>query len=106
MDISAKISQEDAILLNELKNDLLKRDIRISQKELLDHLIKLGIQRQRDLLFHIQQNREEIPIKSRKDAIEKWLNGPTYNNPDKDWLSKIDTSEYDYELQQRKRKKR
>ena len=58
MDISRKIPGEDIKLLNELQEGLRRRDIKISQKELIDKAIR----------FSLEENREDFikMIKTKK----------------------------------------
>lgn len=58
MDITRKIPEEDIKLLNELQDGLRRREIKISQKELIDRAIK----------FSLKDNREDFvkTIKMRK----------------------------------------
>lgn len=50
MDVTRKIPREDIKLLDELQSGLKKRDIRISQKELIDKAIK----------FSLKENKEDF----------------------------------------------
>lgn len=65
MDVSTKISKEDIKLVNELQVGLRKRDIKMTQKELIDRAIK----------FSIMDNRGEfikmIKMKEVKDSINE-----------------------------------
>ena len=73
MDVTRKIPKEDIQLLNELQNSLSKRDIKTSQKDLIDKAIKFSLKYNKDsfiLMIKDKGMKEKI---SEKKLFDKWL---------------------------------
>lgn len=65
MDVSRKIPEEDIKLLGELQVGLRRRDIKISQKELIDKAIK----------FSLKENREDFVKMLKMKTITRKIEG-------------------------------
>ena len=58
MDVSRKLYKEDIIILKEFELELLKRDIRITQKDLIDKCIKFAMEHKNEFFDYIYGNKE------------------------------------------------
>ncbi|MBU2639383.1 MAG: hypothetical protein KKG75_01605 [Nanoarchaeota archaeon] len=73
MDVTRKIPEEDVKLLNELQEGLRKRDIKLSQKSLIDKAIKFSLKENReDFIKMIKMKDLKKKIDERK-LWENWL---------------------------------
>ena len=57
MDNSIKIPKEDLIKIKELKLELMKENLRISQKEIVDKAIRFAINRKIEFIRNIKTKR-------------------------------------------------
>ena len=74
MDVSRKIPDEDIKLLNELQVGLMKRDIKVSQKELIDKALKFSLQENRqDFIKTLKIDKLKRSMKGDR-LLEEWLN--------------------------------
>lgn len=74
MDVSRKIPEEDIKLLNELQVGLMRRDIKISQKELIDKALKFSLQENRQDFIKTLKT-DKLKKKTKGDnLLEEWLN--------------------------------
>lgn len=86
-DVSRKLYKEDILLLNQIQTALLRRDMRFSQKELIDKSIKFAAGRERQFLEFVNEN----PRKDNtKELIERFLRHPK-KNFGRNFLEEIDT---------------
>lgn len=100
MDISRKLYKEDIILLNEFETELLRRDKKITQKELIDRAIKFARENKDKFLNYIFGYEKKY---SREEMVNKLLSLPKVDLG-KNWIKEIDTIEHD-DLLRRSRKK-
>lgn len=89
MDTSIKIPQDDLILINELKNELQKNNIKTTQKNLIDKSIKFSLYRRKEFLSEIMK--KEHKKDNTKEQVEKFLKGKRFDLEEK-WLEEIDTT--------------
>ena len=85
MDTSIKVSQEELIRLNELKTHLLRRGIKVSQKNLLDESIKFAIENETELINRLKKKKDNT-----KEMTEKFLKSIQPVDLDKNWMEEID----------------
>jgi len=86
MDNSIKIPKEDLIKIKELKLELMKENLRISQKEIVDKAIRFAINRKIEFIRNIKN--KEI---SKKSSLDKLFHGETFNLG-KNWIKEVDTT--------------
>ena len=92
MDISTKIPKEDLLKINELKLELMKRDISVNQKELVDMAIKFSLKRKKDYINELIRNKKGFKMKNTKEMVEEFLDLPKVDFG-KDWMKEIDIIE-------------
>jgi len=73
-DVSTKIPKEDLRLVNELQMGLRKRDIKMTQKELIDKAIK----------FSFMENRQDFVKMLKMDRLKRKMRGDKILNA---WLN-------------------
>ena len=78
MDIIRKIPKEDIELLNELQEGLRKRDIKITQKDLIDNAIKFSLMDNRQEFMGYIKSMKMRKIKKTHDEERLW----------REWLNK------------------
>ena len=86
MDNSIKIPKEDLIKIKELKLELMKENLRISQKEIVDKAIRFAINRKIEFIRNIKN--KEI---SKNSSLDKLFHGETFNLG-KNWIKEVDTT--------------
>ena len=74
MDISRKIPEEDIRLLNELQAGLMRRDIKISQKELIDKAIKFSLKNNRENFIKMIKMKKTKKRLNDDKLLMDWLN--------------------------------
>lgn len=73
MDVSRKIPRDDIKLLDELQSGLKKRDIKISQKDLIDKAIKFSLKENKeDFIKMLKLKKINKKINERK-LFQEWL---------------------------------
>ena len=87
MDNSIKIPREDIIRINELKLELMKENIKITQKDIIDKAIKFSFNRKTDFIKQIKNKR----IKKKEVSLKELLHGETFNLG-KNWIKEIDAT--------------
>lgn len=86
-DVSRKLYGEDLLLLKELELSLLRKKIRINQKELIDRSIKFAAAKKEDFLNYVKEGKKD----NTKELIQRFLNRPRVNFG-KNFLEEIDTT--------------
>ena len=99
MDVSRKLYKEDIILLNEIETELLRKDKKITQKDLIHKSIEFVADNKHKFLNYIF-GREKG---DRKAMTEKFLSLPKIDIG-KNWMKEIDTIAHD-DMLRRNRKK-
>jgi len=74
MDVSRKIPKEDINLLNELQVGLRRRDINLSQKDLIDRAIKFSLKDNRQDFIKTLKFDKLKKHKDEKKMWDEWLN--------------------------------
>ena len=99
MNISRKLYKEDIILLNEFQTELLKKDKRITQKDLIDKAIKFSTKYKNKFLSYVfgDENRD-----NRRAMTDKFLSLPKVDLGE-NWMGEIDTIEHDDMLRRNKK---
>ena len=87
MDVSRKLYKEDIILLNEMETELLRKDKRISQKDLIDKAIKFALENKNRFMDYLTGRKTN----NTKAMTEKFLSSPKIK-VGKNWMEEIDTS--------------
>ncbi|MBI2664340.1 hypothetical protein HYX10_03290 [Candidatus Woesearchaeota archaeon] len=87
-DVSRKIYTEDVILLNEIETTLLRNDVRISQKDLIDRSIKFALSQKTKFLRYVVEKKKND---NTEDLVRQFLNTPK-KNFGRDFLEEIDTT--------------
>ena len=90
MDVSIKIPKEGMLLINSLKNDFLRRDINVNNREILFKAVEFSIERKRDFIKEYLQSRKPRQDNTR-EMTEKLLSGKKIKL-EKNWLNKIDST--------------
>ncbi len=98
MDTSRKLYKEDIILLNELETELLKRDKRITQKDLIDEALRFAKEYKSKFFGYIYGHKED----NRKEMVDKLLSLPKIDFGD-NWMEEIDTIEHEDMLRRNKK---
>lgn len=90
MDVSRKLYKEDIIILSELQTELLKKDSKVTQKNLIDKAIKFSLENKNRFMDYL------IGKKSNNTKImtEKFLSSPKIK-VGKNWMEEIDTIAHD-----------
>ena len=91
MDVSRKLYKEDIILLNELETELLKKDRKATQKDLIDKAIKFA-KENKSRFFNYFIGRKAR--NNTKEMTEKFLALPKFDFGD-NWMEEIDTIEHE-----------
>ena len=99
MNISRKLYKEDIILLNEFETELLRRDKRITQKDLIDKAIKFARENKDKFLNYIFGFEKKY---SREEMVDKLLSLPKVDLG-KNWMEEIDTIEHEDMLKRNKK---
>ena len=99
MDISRKLYKENIILLNELETDLLKRDKKATQKDLIDKAIKFAVENKNKFLNYFIGRKTE---NNTKEMTEKFLALPKVDFGE-NWMEEIDTIEHETMLRRNKK---
>lgn len=87
MDVSRKLYKEDIILLNELETELLRRDKKATQKDLIDKAIKYAIENKNKFFNYFIGRKEK---NNTKEMTEKFLTLPKVDFGD-NWMEEVDT---------------
>ena len=87
MDNSIKIPKEDIIKINELKLELMKENIKITQKDIIDKAIKFSFNRKIDFIKQIKNKK----IKKKEGSLKNLLCVETFDLG-KNWIKDIDTT--------------
>jgi len=103
MDTSIKIPMEDVIELNTIKNELLRKDLRFSQKDLLDMAVKFSLERKSDFIRELEENRKGVEEDNTAEMTRKFLSSPKVNLG-KNWQEELDTISGDHKLKKMKSK--
>lgn len=74
MDVSRKIPEEDIKLLGELQVGLRRRDIKISQKELIHKAIKFSLKENRQDFMKMIKMKKLMKENNEKELWERFLN--------------------------------
>lgn len=90
MDISRKIYKEDVIILNEIQTHLLRRDVRSSQKDLIDKAVRFAAYNKEKFLAFVLGKRRD----NSQEKTSQFINSTKKHrvNFGKDWLEEIDTT--------------
>lgn len=99
MDISRKLYKEDIILLNEMETELLRKDKRVSQKDLIHKSIEFAVENKNKFLNYIFGRKKG----DRKIMTEKFLSLPKIDLGE-NWMGEIDTIAHE-DMLRRNRKK-
>ena len=71
MDTSIKIPKENLIKINELKLELIKKNIKITQKDIIDGALKFSLNNENFIkIIGLRKKRFE----NEKELFNKWLN--------------------------------
>lgn len=100
MDISRKLYKEDIILLNEIETELLRRDKRISQKDLIHKSIEFAVENKNRFLNYIFGRKKKY---TREEMVNGLLSLPKVDLGE-NWMEEIDTIQHD-DMLRRNRKK-
>ena len=86
MDTSIKIAHGDLILINELKNELRKHNVKTTQKELIDKTIKFSLRRKKEFLeeFINRKNNDNT-----KEVTNRFISGKRFDMGEK-WYEEVD----------------
>ena len=99
MDVSRKLYKYDIILLNEFQNELLRKDKRVTQKDLIDKAIKFSMNNKKGFTDYITKGKSK---NNTKEMTERLLSLPKLDLG-KNWLEEIDTLEHADMLRRNKR---
>ena len=86
MNNSIKIPKEDLMKINELKLELTKMNIKITQKDIIDSAIKFSLSKKMDFIKRIRNKKMENEY-----DFNKILSGKKFDMG-KDWMKNIDTT--------------
>ena len=100
MDISRKLYKDDIILLNEMQTELLRKNTRVTQKDLIDKAIKFASEHDDKFLSYIFKNKNGD---NRREMTDKILSLPKASLG-KNWLEEIDTLEHEDMLRRSKKR--
>lgn len=73
MDVTRKIPEEDIKLLNELQEGLRRRDIKVSQKDLIDKAIKFSLKENREDFIKMIKTKKIMKKIHGEVLLKKWL---------------------------------
>lgn len=90
MDVSRKLYKEDIILLNEMETELLRKDKRVTQKDLIDKAIKFALENKNRFMDYMAGKKTN----NTKAMTEKFLSSPKII-VGKNWMEEIDTIAHD-----------
>ena len=99
MDVSRKLYRENIIMLNELETELLRRDRKITQKDLIDKAIKFARKNKNMFIDFLTKG---IIQNNTKEMTEKFLASPKVDFGD-NWMEEIDTIEHEDMLRRNKK---
>ena len=88
MDTSIKIAHSDLILINELKNELRKHNVKTTQKDLIDKTIEFSLRRKKEFLeeFINTKNNDDT-----KEATNRFISWKRFDLGEK-WYDEVDMS--------------
>jgi len=86
MNNSIKIPKEDLMKINELKLELTKMNIKITQKDIIDSAIKFSLSKKMDFIKRIRNKKMENEYDFNKILSRKKF------DMGKDWMKNIDTT--------------
>ena len=87
-DVSRKLYGEDILLLKELEVSLLRKKVRINQKELIDKSIKFAATKKEEFVEYITEGKKD----NTEELIKRFLNRPRVDFG-KNFLEEIDTTQ-------------
>ncbi len=90
MDISIKLPKKGMLLINSLKNDFLRRDISVNNRDLLFKAVEFSVERKRDFIREYLQSRKQKQDNT-KYMTEKLLSGKKIKLGT-NWLKEIDST--------------
>jgi len=99
MDVSRKLYKENIIILNELETELLRRDKKATQKDLIDRAIKFAKENENKFLNYFVGKKTK---NNTREMTEKFLALPEVDFGD-NWVEEIDTIEHEYMLRRNKK---
>jgi hypothetical protein len=88
MDVSVKLPKEGMILINDLKNDFLRKDISVNNKEILFNAIAFSMKKKMDFMNYCNSH-EDCVRDNTKEMTEKFLKGKKIKL-EKNWQKEID----------------
>lgn len=86
MDVSVKISEEDVVLVDDLKSHLRKQGIRVTKKRLIDESIKFALENEDIILKRLKKK------DNTKEMTERFLKNEGKFDFGKNWMEEIDTT--------------
>ena len=86
-DVSRKLYGEDILLLKELEVSLLRKKVRINQKELIDKSIKFAAAKKEEFVEYLTEGKKD----NTEELIKRFLNRPRADFG-KNFLEEIDTT--------------
>lgn len=88
LDISRKLYKDDIVILNDIQNQLLRRDIKTSQKELIDKAVRFVSKHKEEFFDFVSKGEKN----NTAEKVKKFLkNAGRYDFGD-NWLEEIDTT--------------
>ncbi len=90
MDVSIKIPKKGMLLINSLKNDFLRRDISVNNREILFKAVEFSVERKRDFIKEYLQSRKQRHDNT-KEMTEMFLSGKKIKL-EKNWLKEVDST--------------
>lgn len=97
MDTSIKIPIEDIIELNVIKNELLRQDLRFSQKDLLDTAVRFSLIHKNDFIRELLQRKNKVKKDNTAEMTQRFLSLPKADFG-KDWQKELDTISGEFKL--------
>jgi len=91
MDVSRKLYKEDIIFLNELQTELLRKDKKITQKDLIDKTIRFVKEHKKNFIDYLTKGHTK---NNTREMTERFLSLPKADLG-RNWLEEIDTIEHD-----------
>ena len=88
MDISRKLYKDDIIILNELQNELLRQDVKTTQKELIDKAVRFAVDNKGEFFEYMASEVKDNTSQKVKDFLSKVKRVDL----GKRWLEEIDTT--------------
>lgn len=90
MDVSIKLPKKGMLLINSLKNDFLRRDVSVNNRDLLFKALEFSVERKRDFIREYLQSRKQKQDNT-KEMTEKLLKGKKIKLGS-NWLKEIDST--------------